>query len=431
MAKPTISAGLARALLELAVSKGASQTALIERSRLDPRKLQDQDNRIPLAKYLALMRASQELCNDAALALHFGESLGIEELSIVGLIGQACETLADAFVQLNRYSRLVPDIDGAATGDRYVLRREGDQFWLIDTRKNPNDSPELTESSFARMVCGSRRDAAEQFVNAIQVTHAAPAYASEYERIFRVPVVFESDRNALLVDEALLTLKSPLGSRYVFGILGDRADALLKSLQGSKSARGRVQTLLMPMLHTGDPSMDTIASKMGLNRQTLFIRLKEEGATFEKVLDELRHKLALEYLNGKKVSVNETAYLVGFSEPAAFSRAFKRWTGLSPTKYTGPASVVRKRPLLRAVAFLLFGIPWLLGALVSYSPGSWRDWMPPQADIIAVPISWVSSKVGSSVATALALLVGIFFVSWAIAAFISFLRGNAKETTRT
>ena len=52
--------------------------------------------------------------------------------------------------------------------------------------------------------------------------------------------------------------------------------------------------------------------------------------TFEKVLDELRHQIALNYLSGKKVSVNETAYLVGFSEPAAFLRAFKRWTGSSP-----------------------------------------------------------------------------------------------------
>ena len=72
------------------------------------------------------------------------------------------------------------------------------------------------------------------------------------------------------------------------------------------------------------------ASKMGLSRQTLFRKLKAEGANFEKVLDELRHRLALDYLSGKKVSVNETAYLVGFSEPAAFSRAFKRWTGSSP-----------------------------------------------------------------------------------------------------
>jgi AraC-like DNA-binding protein len=76
--------------------------------------------------------------------------------------------------------------------------------------------------------------------------------------------------------------------------------------------------------------MDVIAGGMGLSRQTLFRRLKDEGTTFEKLLDELRHKMALNYLSEKKVSVNETAYLTGFSESAAFSRAFKRWTGQSP-----------------------------------------------------------------------------------------------------
>ncbi len=333
MARPTISAGFAQALVELAVSKGASRTALVERSRIDPKLLQDQDNRIPLKKYLALMRAGQELCNDAALALHVGESLGTEELSIVGLIGQASETLADAFVQMNRYSRVAPDIDNVATGDRYVLRPEGGQLWLIDTRKNANDFPELTESSFARMVCASRRGAAEQFAKAIHVTHPAPAYGEEYDRIFRVPVVFESDKNALLTDEEWLTLRSPLPSRYVFGILSDRADDLLKGLQSSKSTWGRVQTLLMPILHTGDANIDTIASKMGLNSHTLLLLLKAEDATFEKVLDDLRHKMALDYMNGKKVSVDETAYLVGFSDPTAFSRAFKRWTKLSPSKF--------------------------------------------------------------------------------------------------
>ena len=88
----------------------------------------------------------------------------------------------------------------------------------------------------------------------------------------------------------------------------------------------------MPILHTGNARMDTVARKLGISRQTLFRRLKAEGVTFEQVHDELRHKLALHYLAGKKVSVNETAYLVGFSEAAAFSRAFKRWTGASPGK---------------------------------------------------------------------------------------------------
>ena len=86
----------------------------------------------------------------------------------------------------------------------------------------------------------------------------------------------------------------------------------------------------MPILHTGDVGMEIVASKLGMSRQTLYRNLKSEGATFETVLDELRHKMAVNFLSGRKVSVNETAYLVGFSEPAAFSRAFKRWTGVSP-----------------------------------------------------------------------------------------------------
>jgi AraC-like DNA-binding protein len=94
--------------------------------------------------------------------------------------------------------------------------------------------------------------------------------------------------------------------------------------------RGRVESLLMPVLHTGDAGVERIAARLGISRQTLFRRLREEKTSFEHVLDDLRHKLAVHYLTGRKVSVTETAYLVGFSDPAAFSRAFKRWTGKSP-----------------------------------------------------------------------------------------------------
>ena len=80
-------------------------------------------------------------------------------------------------------------------------------------------------------------------------------------------------------------------------------------------------------------------SQVGNEPQTLFRRLKAEGVTFEQVHDELRHKLALHYLAGRKVSVNETVYLVGFSEASAFSRAFKRWTGTSPRICTSPVKI--------------------------------------------------------------------------------------------
>jgi AraC-like DNA-binding protein len=330
MAELTIAAGIARGLMQFAVSKGADQKALAERSRIDPEDLKDQDNRIPFAKYVALMRAGQALCNDPALALHYAEAIDFAEISIVGLITLGSETMAEALVQMNRYGRLAVEAEGVGTADRFVLARDTGQVWLIDARKNPNDFPELTETTFGRMACGTRRFDETQFIREVHVTHVEPGYRAEYERIFRAPVVFGSDKNALLVDEAWTTRKIALQPRYVFGVLSERADTLLRSLESSKSVRGRVESLLMPILHTGDASVDRIASKMGLSRQTLFRRLKAEGATFEKVLDELRHKLALGYLSGKKVSVNETAYLVGFSEPAAFSRAFKRWTGNSP-----------------------------------------------------------------------------------------------------
>ena len=76
--------------------------------------------------------------------------------------------------------------------------------------------------------------------------------------------------------------------------------------------------------------MDAIANRLGLSRQSLFRKLRAEGVTFEKVLDDLRHTLALRYLNGEGLSVKEAAFRLGFSEPASFSRAFKRWTGTSP-----------------------------------------------------------------------------------------------------
>jgi AraC-like DNA-binding protein len=169
-----------------------------------------------------------------------------------------------------------------------------------------------------------------KFPKAIRFTHAEPSYRAEYDRIFDVPLFFGSHMNALLVDEAILNLKLPRTNPYLSEILSARAEELLRNLQSSKTIRGRVENLLIPILHTGDASVDTIANKLSLSRQTLFRRLKAEGVTFARVLDELRHKLALHYLNGKNASVNETAYLLGFSEPAAFSRAFKRWTGSSP-----------------------------------------------------------------------------------------------------
>jgi AraC-like DNA-binding protein len=337
MPNPTIAAGYPKALLDFAVARGADRQTLLARSQLRSEDLKDQDNRIPLENYLALLKAGIELCNEPALSLLFGEAVRLQDISLVGLIGVAFDNVESMRRQVNRYAPLTLDADDGGTADAAEFVRENGDVWLKSTSDIYIANPLLTEAAFARSVCDARALVASMpdfanlsFPKAIRFTHAEPSYRDEYDRIFRVPLFFNSHMNALLVDEAILNMKLPRTNPYLSEILSARAEELLKSLEMSKTMRGRVENLLIPILHTGEASMDTIAVKLGLSRQTLFRKLKAEGITFEKVLDELRHKLALHYLNEKKVPVNQTAYLVGFSEPAAFSRAFKRWTGSSP-----------------------------------------------------------------------------------------------------
>lgn len=333
----TVSAGYVRSLLDFAVSRGAGRASLLDRAGIAPDRLADQDARLPFARFAALMRAAQSECADPALALHFGAESDFVEMSVVGLITRASETMAEAFDQMNRYARLVVEVDGHESGPRFAIIRRDDGVWIEDRRRNPNAFPELTESTWARFVHDvARRPDAPHYVKAVHVTHPAPSYAAVYEAVLRAPVTFESDRNALLIDEAWLDMRLGPARQYLFGVLAERADALMQRLESEKSTRGAVERHLLPLLHTGDVGMARIAALMGVSRPTLYRRLKAEGVVYEALLDDLRKRMALDYLGARKVSANEAAYLVGFSDPSAFSRAFKRWTGGRPGR--------RKRP---------------------------------------------------------------------------------------
>lgn len=335
MAELTMSAGFARALFELAVARGASPAALAERSGVDPARLGGQDSRIRFDAYVALMAAAKALTGDAALALHFGEAVDMTALSIVALIAQGCETPDDALAALNRFARLAVEVD-AGGADRFEAAWRDGRLFIVDRRPDPDEFPELTESTFARMMCSARRQGFD-LVREVHVTHRAPPYASEYERIFQVPIVFESGWNALELDEAAMPARIAMQPPYVQALLNERAESLLRELDGSKTMRGRVETLLVPILPGGGATIRAVAAALGIGRQTLYRRLKLEGVTFEQVLDDLRHQLALRYLRGGEVSIEEAAYRVGFADRAAFSRAYKRWTGLSPKGRGEPA----------------------------------------------------------------------------------------------
>ena len=336
--RPTVSAGYAKALFDLAVEHGAPAQPLLDAAGLRPSDFNDPLARIPLTQFKTLMRRGKLLADEPALALHFGATIPFDDLSIVGLISRAAPTMEAAFNQINRYGRLIIDVDGGAEGDRFKISRRDGRVWIDDVRDAPNEFPELTESTLGRFICGVGRHFPDRgFFLSAEVTHARPDYASLYEELLGVPVEFDGQYNAMEISESWLSFRINRANNYVFGMLGEQAATLMEVLQTQTETRAEIERRLMPILHTGEIQMKAIAAEMGCSQQTLYRRLKREGTSFTDIVDALRHKLAVDYLKGGKVTVSETAYLVGFSELSAFSRAFKRWTGKSPGRYLSRA----------------------------------------------------------------------------------------------
>ena len=125
--------------------------------------------------------------------------------------------------------------------------------------------------------------------------------------------------------------RAPRVNNPFLALLGEVARAIegkAKSAEGS--FRREVERHVEPLLPSGTIRIESVARALGCSRQTLYRRLKAEGVTFAQLLDGLRHRLALRFVREQGLSVKEASWRLGFSEPAAFSRAFKRWTGTTP-----------------------------------------------------------------------------------------------------
>lgn len=334
MKHPTVSAGIARSMIDYAETRGIPRARMFEAVGLVEADLSDQDARVALATYREIIEVAKRGTGDGAFVLNHAIDTELSDMSVVGLIVHSSASMADAMTELNRYARLMVEVDVMEGGERFTVQPDESGVWIVDNRPDPNAFPELSEAAFARFESEFRREFPDRpFARAVEVTHDAPAYAEAYERILRCPVTFGATRNALCIAPEWLTQEFDAHSGYVFGIFAEKADALLAELEASDSLIARIEGWALPNLHRGALDAETAARDMGMSRQTLYRRLKDEGETFAGVLDGLRFRMAREYLAARKVSVNETAYLVGFSEASSFVRAFKRWSGQTPSAF--------------------------------------------------------------------------------------------------
>ena len=341
MTERTMAAGFAASFADYACEKGATREVLLSESGLTEQDLSDQDNRIPVAAYQTMIGTAIMQTGDTALLLRHTLDSRLETMSVVGQIVHTSASLRHSIEQLNRYLHLMGDVELPIGVNRFEVLRTDEGLWIVDHLILPPEQAAWSEISFARFISEFRRSfPGATFEIGMEVTYSPPPHVDQYPELFRVPVQFNAKRNALQID---LVWDSPdtefePGNEYAFGVFTRHADEMLAKLQADTSIRAQIEAQILPKLHEGTISMDKVAKYLAMSRQTLYRRLKEENVTFAEIHDGLRQRMATQYLEGQKVTVNETAYLLGFSEASSFVRAFKRWTGLSPTAYLNRAA---------------------------------------------------------------------------------------------
>jgi len=158
---------------------------------------------------------------------------------------------------------------------------------------------------------------------------------SELRRVFGLSPQFGVATNRVALETRALMRELPHYDPVLSEIIQSDAEALLAARPlRVDSVSGRVRQLLAAAL-AADPDIATlrgVAKRLRISTRSLQRRLALEGTRFDVELDELRRELAQRYLNNPRISIAETAYLLGYSEPSAFHRAHKRWTGMTPSQ---------------------------------------------------------------------------------------------------
>lgn len=341
----TLSVLVFRALVAGATFHGIERERLsdesgIPRDAFDPERLLDPDGRVPARFVLELWDCLPRLTNNEHFGLWLAElSRGAPLTAASWLILSSPNLEAGVRLAL-RFQRLLHDHASSEllvdeSGVTYVHRVGNGTF------RAPRHAIEF---GLAQLVFLVRRATGKEIVpQRVQLQHARPAEIGRHEPIFGKNVEFGAERDSLSFDRATAALPVVTADPSLGELVMAHARALHDRLPENTSWTTRVQRLVSADLPRDMPTIDDVADRLSLPKRTLQRRLKEEGTSFEEVTDAMRRELAELYLGEQRLGVQETAFLLGYSDVSAFHRAFQRWTGVSPTAWRGTSNDLAPR----------------------------------------------------------------------------------------
>ncbi len=325
----TVSASTTLALSQLLVNRGLLDDAELQRFLgMGVEDLRDPDCRVPVTAHNRLWDFAIEATGDPALGLRLGEIVDPDRMGLMSHIAFNSNTLGQA---LEQYVRLHGLVNEAVEMHQ---RREGDQVRLIWRVSDPSlyCIPDM-ERTLSAAITRARHFIHPQLeITELTLAHEEPEYVAHYGRIFRCPLVFNASETSVCFAAHYLDAPLPHRNPYLYSALLQHVNKLIGQLRHRSSITDRVRRIISKQLPSG-PDVDEVARAMNMSRQTLYRKLKREGESFQNLAETVRQELAMRYVAEGKYGMSEVAFLLGFSELSAFSRAFKRWTGETPKQY--------------------------------------------------------------------------------------------------
>ena len=276
----------------------------------------------------ALWRAVGEVSTDPSIGLLLGTETKTERFHPIGLAALSSENLGSAIDQMARYKQL--------TCPEEILQEKDDEEWSIQFRWLLADEVKplvLIECCFAWVLSTARVGTGTR-ISPVRVEFVQPrAHVKTIERHFGCPVVCGTPRNAIIFRATDANRPFVTRNAELLGILAPQFDEELKQENGDENFIERVRIAIQQRLTGRRPTIEDIADALHISFRTLQRRLQDDGASFQRVLEEARHQLARHYLNNSVLELNEAAYLLGYEDANSFVRAFRTWEGIPPARW--------------------------------------------------------------------------------------------------